>query len=558
VFSVEVRQEDSSRSVPVVEVAARPRLSAAENDRGFGRGENGQYQVPRERLGELADRAGVIWPDDEVDSSLWQRVLGDAANGNLLGQTPESWSPLGSAPNSETLEQLREAARLEDESDARHGLDRAGGVRIGRNDRRLVIPEISLLDGDGDPLGAVVFGSICCVAVLPGDTEEFRLDYLPTDTEQRAEDDAARDVLSDYAVGETYQIVVWRTYFGSNTHITDAVSGLGQWVQSAGRSIARGAGVLVGRIIHARAHPKKYLHDFTRHKRLRKALSLDPNAWHSLPDLRDIGAAKGNVVIAVHGTMACAVPLATEIRRILAGDVGVGLGRFEHDTWLPVAQNARELAEFLDSSRADRVTLIAHSRGGLVATMAARLTAHSNVQVITLGTPFRGTPVAHAGELPVLGYRSLLGVIRGLSGGFAPVSLSTRLAGFLVKEVPEGIQVMEPRWCENFSGPPPKLVAAVCGSLTEQTLQHKDTYQFHALAGVRSKVFAGVDNDLVVSTASATGDHTSPTIVDCDHFSYLEVDEVADVLKSVVGTDEGAFGLPPSWYRQAQLGNTRI
>jgi hypothetical protein len=174
------------------------------------------------------------------------------------------------------LEQLREAARLEDESDARHGLDRAGAVRIGRNDRRLVIPEISLLDGDGDPLGAVVFGFICCVAVLPGDTEEFRLDYLPTDTEQRAEDDAARDVLSDYAVGETYQIVVWRTYFGSNTHITDAVSGLGQWVQSAGRSIARGAGVLVGRIIHARAHPKKYLHDFTRHKRLRKASVLIP------------------------------------------------------------------------------------------------------------------------------------------------------------------------------------------------------------------------------------------------------------------------------------------
>jgi pimeloyl-ACP methyl ester carboxylesterase len=557
VFTVEVSQEGSSRSVQVVEVTARPRLSAEDSDRGFGRNENGQYLMRRDRLRDLAQRAQTFWPDDQVDPSLWETVLRDAEDGNLLADTPESWSPLSAAPYSERLDQLREAAKLEDVLDARRGLDRAGGVRIGRDHPRLVMPEISLLDGDGEPLGAVVFGSVCYIAVIPSGTEEFRLDYLPADAEQRAEDQAARDVLSSYGAGETEQIVVWRTYFGSNTLISDAISGLGQWVQSAGRAIARGAGVLVGRYAKTSAYPKKPLRDFTRSKRLRKALSeQDPDTWRSLPDLHDIDSAGGNIVIAVHGTMACAVPLATEIRNILGPDVRVGLGRFEHDTWLPLDENVNELTEFLNRCGADRVTLVAHSRGGLVAIKAAHLTTHRDVQVITLGTPFRGTPVAHAGELPVLGYRGLLGVIRGLTGGFWPVSLSTRLAGFLVKEVPIGIRAMEPQYCAMFFGPLPELTAAVCGSLSEKTLQNTSNHQF--LGAVRSEVFVGVANDLVVATDSANGDHPSPTIVDCDHFSYLRVDEVADVLRSVIGTADGGFHVPPQWFRHERPGTTRI
>jgi pimeloyl-ACP methyl ester carboxylesterase len=90
------------------------------------------------------------------------------------------------------------------------------------------------------------------------------------------------------------------------------------------------------------------------------------------------------------------------------------VGRFEHDTWPPVTQNAEELVAFLNKLDADHVTLIAHSRGGLVATRAAQNSTRKGIRVITLGTPFLGAPIAHAAEVSMLGCRSLLGAISGL------------------------------------------------------------------------------------------------------------------------------------------------
>lgn len=550
-FSVEIRQDATARVVPLVVVPGSPRHDTGGNP-PVGKNADGQDELPRERLGELP----TYWPDEELADSLWGRILEDAQRGNLLGESPESWSPLGGPPDPETLAQLRQTARLEDEADARAGLARGGGIFIGRDDQRLLLPEIGILDDDGEPLGAVVFGATCCVAVLPAGTEEFRVDYLPTDIEELAEHAAAHQALAAYGQGDVYQMILWRTYFGTNTHITDAISGLGQWVKSSARSITERGGVLIGRIFHAKAHPKKFMRDITRHKRLIKALNDDPEFAYRCPDLPDIQDATGKIVIVVHGTMACGVSLARDIKNILGEDTPVG--RFEHDTWLPVAHNAQELVELLNVLSAEQVTLIAHSRGGLVATLAAAKTTHKDVRVIALGTPFRGTPLAHAGELPILGYRSLLGVARGLGGGFPPISLATRLAGFLVKEVPKGIAEMEPGWRTSFIGPPPKLVAALCGNLTEETMKSKDSYGFHALVGVSRGAFNGDDNDLVVSTASANGDHPSPTVVDCDHFSYLAEDVVADVIEKFVDKAAGRFQFRPSWYGLPRPGPTRV
>ena len=58
--------------------------------------------------------------------------------------------------------------------------------------------------------------------------------------------------------------------------------------------------------------------------------------------------------------MACALPLAEALRK-RAGPTSVV--RFEHDTWLPIIDNASELAARLADVGARDVLLVAHSRG---------------------------------------------------------------------------------------------------------------------------------------------------------------------------------------------------
>jgi pimeloyl-ACP methyl ester carboxylesterase len=548
VFSVEIREGLTSRSLPVLVVPTRPSPDNEEQNDGGEQGINADRQsvLPRERLNELSDNAKDYLPDAEASAQLWSRIVRDANSGELLGESQDLWSPLGRPPRPRELRGLRDRARLDDEANVGAGVARGGGIRIGRSDDRLIIPEIGLLDDDGEPLGAVIFGSHCGVAVLPEGTDEFRLDYVPTAFEQRAEDAAAREALAAYGDGDIYRIILWRTYFGANTLITDGVSRAGQWVK---RNV-RGRCVVIGRVLHARSKSeKKYPRDITRHNRLRKALSGDPEFAYHCPDISDVQNASGDVVIAVHGTMACAVPLAKAIKQMLAE--GVPVGRFEHDTWLPVTQNAEELVAFLNKLDADRVTLVAHSRGGLVAARAAQISRHKGIRVITLGTPFLGTPIAHAGELSLLGCRSLLGAIRGLDNVFPHISLATRLVGFLVKDDIAGIADMEPRNCNGYTAGLYGRLVTVSGTVTEQMINDpgRDTFMFQVLAGVSAGAFDGIPNDLVVSRESARGDGSSEFAVDCDHFGYLRVKHMENLFKIHIKYSEGAFGYRPGWYR---------
>jgi triacylglycerol esterase/lipase EstA (alpha/beta hydrolase family) len=76
--------------------------------------------------------------------------------------------------------------------------------------------------------------------------------------------------------------------------------------------------------------------------------------------------------------------------------------RFEHDTFLTIADNAEELAGLVGKRlQVPRLLLIGHSRGGLVARQAAGILARNGyraaVDVWTFGTPHMGTPLVRAG-----------------------------------------------------------------------------------------------------------------------------------------------------------------
>ncbi|MFJ2755574.1 hypothetical protein ACIO3S_08255 [Nocardioides sp. NPDC087217] len=117
------------------------------------------------------------------------------------------------------------------------------------------------------------------------------------------------------------------------------------------------------------------------------------------PQLRSAPSGPAAIAVLIHGTFSSCVPALPDVSP-LAGTTP--LYRFEHDTLRPVAENVDDLISALKRIDSTQVTLIGHSRGGLVATMAAA-DLSTITQVLTLGTPHNGTPLAAAGD-NLLGY----------------------------------------------------------------------------------------------------------------------------------------------------------
>ena len=204
--------------------------------------------------------------------------------------------------------------------------------------------------------------------------------------------------------------MVWRCSYGANSTDQDGAAevGLGEPVSM----ISHGLGWGVGRV-------------FTWFGATRRGRRPDPTAGHRLlaeearePTMSDrcprIPPARLNepaVVVAVHGTMSTAVPLAREIFDVIGAAAPVV--RFEHDTWLPIGVNAEDLATQLAILDVPRVLLVAHSRGGLVAAEAAHLArTRANagrtpeVRVLTAGSPFAGTDMVKTVRGALIGFTS--------------------------------------------------------------------------------------------------------------------------------------------------------
>ena len=164
------------------------------------------------------------------------------------------------------------------------------------------------------------------------------------------------------------------------------------------------------------------------------------------------------VTVVVHGTMSCRLPGLLTLHD--AGCITEPMLRYEHDTFTGIAVNATELAGLIRQRFSDpgrpHIRLIAHSRGGLVARWARDLLADDprKVDVVTLGTPHRGTPFvgralsALAGPFGALGrVVSALRMDTLTDSGGAPITDPFTLASaYMVRpaEIPEGVRSMAP------------------------------------------------------------------------------------------------------------------
>ena len=482
-----------------------------------------------------------LWPDAPGAPPLWHRLLHEGAESDVwTGETVETWSPLGQVSHSSFGELSATTQTIVTMRDRRDGVTDGGvptflersGVQMLR------------MDDESGPVGAVTFSPFAFIVPIDAGAEEARLELEP-DPVVFADLDVRDTELRVLGFGATVEYaLVWRLYRGGNSSVVDGITTERGRLFEIGLGLVEGAAYLVGRLaMTVNRNMQRPERDPWFRGRVERAvfddLELERTTAEDCPELGDVasGTMGTDAIIAIHGTMGCAVPMA----RSLAVDLD-GRGpilRFEHDTWNTIPENADALVAGIQSAGLKRVLFVAHSRGGLVARQAMRDLREAapdvEARLIAVGTPFAGTPMIGAAESGLLGVRATLGALRLLTG--PALDTISRLAGLLIKgRLPVGLRDMHPRetYLKAFRGSSTTGISAVAGTVDPNGPRESYGIAVALQRGGTRGIFHDADtnaailNDYIVPTASAS--HRIPADrtleVECDHFSYFSHPEV--------------------------------
>jgi pimeloyl-ACP methyl ester carboxylesterase len=482
--------------------------------------------VPENEIGSVAE---VLRPDlerFEISPELVQHAIREAQESSLRGEQPETWSPLASAARFDEYGRWRADEALEAELDEAAPRLSFGDVD---SDARLVIS----LDVEGERFASFAYDPDAFVVPFPAAVDEVGVTVVDTAADARLWIRLA----AESPASDPDTLILWRLYTGSNSWVRDAVTSARSGAHRLVTKGLRAPGILVGRALRLMSRSQeKASKDPFRQRRLRAAERKHPDVSEACPRLADAPSqATARGIVVVHGTMSTAVTLARAVRDTV-GESTRCL-RYEHDTWLSLETNAAELAELIHTRIDDRVALIAHSRGGLVAARAAQLLQQSGsprvTHLLTLGSPFAGTPVALAARGPALANSALMGGLRYLGGPV--VDAATRVSGFVLRvDPPAGLRLMYPgndalAMLRQFLPTPAMTVAGTADG-------EADRFGPAFVDGVGRGTFGDDPNDLVVSVASAQVPGANQLTVACDHFSYLEEPDVLDAIRVAAAT----------------------
>lgn len=315
-----------------------------------------------------------------------------------------------------------------------------------------------------------------------------------------------------------------RAFVGANSSAQD---GLIAGTRTVLKKNAKATGVLIGKVVNlASKKPRRLERDPLWGKRITEYQINFPGIENTFPNLKYLPAAPtaSSAIVVVHGLFSCSIGIARHFEKNPPGEF---MYRYEHDTFRNVSENAQELADLvLEKLELRKLLFVAHSRGGLVARMAAAKLeaagARSDVEVWTYGTPHKGTPIVYAGQ-------RALGALYGLGRvaiGAIPVAWYLHAGMRLLlgrSDLPPGVQDMEPgrSFLETLNlSTRDCTVRSLAGNFDPQT-STSSGYGLIFAKSLGRAAFNG-NNDLVVPTDSSAAEGKARQIDDCDHFSYFE------------------------------------
>jgi pimeloyl-ACP methyl ester carboxylesterase len=399
------------------------------------------------------------------------------------------------------------------------------------------------LNDEDTVIAAVAFSSDAFIMPLPSGTQEVVLDSTASSPTDRERDDTVRAALTSLVDGPVSRHVMWRLYLGSNTVRVDGQSTGSDWKHRIALPATRVVGILVGRIIYTiPVRARTFMGDPFAEKRRFEYEAKDRSIAKECPPVERVTRPVSVAVVAVHGTMACSVPLARFLRACTRP--GTPVIRFEHDTWVRIDDNAQRLALELRRLRVQQVLLVGHSRGGLVARHTAQVLrrdgAKIDVSVLSLGTPFLGTPIIRGVERGLLGVRALLGGLR-VAASSPAVDASTRLLGWMVAgRLPPGIAAMaEDSEYLSTSALFDVPVRKVAGHIVDYA--GPDSYGLSFLTKFSAQAFAETPHDLVVGEPSAFAGDAHGSRVESDHFSFSLCPEVIQGVREMTSALRSDF-----------------
>jgi hypothetical protein len=372
------------------------------------------------------------------------------------------------------------------------------------------------------------------LVILPitSDFQEFSVEYSPSlRDENRVERLRHRYATPEH---ELETILDWRGYFGPDSAIIDGWKIMRRQGHSYAASLTGTFGFIVAHVVRRLTRPHPTLErDPTAAARLIQMSEAYSSKVHAFPDLaRDSSPVeRDHVVVFVHGTTSCGMQGLKDLPSL--PDV---IFRYEHDTFRPLLENSEELVELIQRRiRTKALLLVAHSRGGLVARLAAdalvRKAYSAWIQVFTFGTPHNGTPLAAMGE-------EALNLLFKLSGdivnGIPTLTPLGKAYSFLVKSpaLPPGIAAMREGSGDlnmmNAYGDP--ALVQCWGSNFK--LDRKPTGFGVFVSGMLLGAMNGIANDLVVPTQSALAFGTPQPLLGCSHTQYFTEQAVHQVIQN--------------------------
>ena len=374
---------------------------------------------------------------------------------------------------------------------------------------------------------------------IVGERAEIRVEYVPEPKDEyRVDRLRYRHATPQHAFETTLD---WRGYFGRNSGILDGWTMMRESGRGYVASFVGEVGFVVGTVVRRLTTP---------------ALTLDEDPWAKArcveteqrypavamecPDLTKVRPPRMNrAMVWVHGTVSCGtvglkdllLPNFGHLPPAIRGTVF----RFEHDTFLKMRRNARELRDLIkDRLAVDHLLLAGHSRGGCVARLAADMLERDGyrgeVSVYTFGTPHEGTPLVEMGKTAL---NLLVKVSQELMTG-APLPIMAPLSKAMCytldsADLPPGIKDMgQDGEVEAFKDLHLPAHARAWGSNFD--IHGAESGFGPAAWGALHGALGSQPHDLVVPTASALAFGTAQPTLACSHVRYFFERSIRDAV----------------------------